>query len=191
MKKRTTFVGNGPFKLAEWKHDESFTMVKSDTYWDRDTVKLDKVTWAMVDDRNTDYQMFESNELDTAYVPAEMSEKLMGSDEVKVFDQAGLYFYRFNVNKEPFQNEKSEKRLRWPSISRKSSITSRKTVKNRHADLCLRESKGRTARIFARKAAICSNITPMKRNSRRKRHEGGKLRKGARRYLDIQHKTGA
>ncbi len=40
-------------------------MVKSDTYWDRDTVKLDKVTWAMVDDRNTDYQMFESNELDT------------------------------------------------------------------------------------------------------------------------------
>lgn len=87
-----TFVGNGPFKLAEWKHDESFTMVKSDTYWDRDTVKLDKVTWAMVDDRNTDYQMFESNELDTAYVPAEMSEKLMGSDEVKVFDQAGLYF---------------------------------------------------------------------------------------------------
>lgn len=72
-------------------------------------MKLDKVTWAMVDDRNTDYQMFESNELDTAYVPAEMSEKLMGSDEVKVFDQAGLYFYRFNVNKEPFQNEKIRK----------------------------------------------------------------------------------
>ncbi|MCY7801075.1 peptide ABC transporter substrate-binding protein [Bacillus haynesii] len=104
-----TFVGNGPFKLTEWKHDESFTMVKSDTYWDRDTVKLDKVIWAMVDDRNTDYQMFESNELDTAYVPAEMSEKLMGADEVKVFDQAGLYYYRFNVNKEPFQNEKIRK----------------------------------------------------------------------------------
>ncbi|WP_307894086.1 peptide ABC transporter substrate-binding protein [Bacillus swezeyi] len=101
-----TFVGNGPFKLTEWKHDESLTMEKSDTYWDQDTVKLDQVTWAMVDDRNTDYQMFQSNELDTSYVPAEMSEKLMGSDQVKVFEQAGIYFYRFNVNMEPFQNEK-------------------------------------------------------------------------------------
>ncbi|WFA06621.1 peptide ABC transporter substrate-binding protein [Bacillus sp. HSf4] len=104
-----TFVGNGPFKLTEWKHDESFTMVKSDTYWDKDAVKLDKVTWAMVDDRNTDYQMFESNELDTSYVPAEMSEKLRGSDQVKVFEQAGLYFYRFNVNMEPFKNENIRK----------------------------------------------------------------------------------
>ncbi|KAA6453172.1 peptide ABC transporter substrate-binding protein [Bacillus swezeyi] len=101
-----TFVGNGPFKLTEWKHDESLTMEKSDTYWDQDTVKLDQVTWAMVDDRNTDYQMFQANELDTSYVPAEMSEKLMGSDQVKVFEQAGIYFYRFNVNMEPFQNEK-------------------------------------------------------------------------------------
>ncbi|MCZ0073358.1 peptide ABC transporter substrate-binding protein [Bacillus sonorensis] len=104
-----TFVGNGPFKLTEWKHDESLAMEKSDTYWDKKTVKLDKVTWAMVNDRNTDYQMFQSGELDTAYVPAEMSEKLMGSDEVKVFDQAGLYFYRFNVKMEPFQNENIRK----------------------------------------------------------------------------------
>ncbi|MDA7026172.1 peptide ABC transporter substrate-binding protein [Bacillus sp. CLL-7-23] len=105
----STFVGNGPFKLTEWKHDESLTMEKSDTYWDENTVKLDKVTWAMVDDRNTDYQMFQSNELDTSFVPAEMSEKLMSSKQVKVFDQAGLYFYRFNVKMEPFQNEKLRK----------------------------------------------------------------------------------
>ncbi|NPC92269.1 peptide ABC transporter substrate-binding protein [Bacillus sp. WMMC1349] len=105
----STFVGNGPFKLTEWKHDESFTMEKSDTYWDKDTVKLDKVTWAMVDDRNTDYQMFQANELDTSFVPAEMSEKLMSSKQVKLFDQAGLYFYRFNVKMEPFQNEKIRK----------------------------------------------------------------------------------
>lgn len=58
-----TFVGNGPFKLTEWKHDDSITMEKSDTYWDKDTVKLDKVKWAMVSDRNTDYQMFQSGNL--------------------------------------------------------------------------------------------------------------------------------
>lgn len=104
-----TFVGNGPFKLTEWKHDDSITMEKSDTYWDKDTVKLDKVKWAMVSDRNTDYQMFQSGELDTAYVPAELSDQLLDQDNVNIIDQAGLYFYRFNVNMEPFQNENIRK----------------------------------------------------------------------------------
>ncbi len=104
-----TFVGNGPFKLTEWKHDDSITMEKSDTYWDKDTVKLDKVKWAMVSDRNTDYQMFQSGELDTAYVPAELSDQPLDQDNVSIVDQAGLYFYRFNVNMEPFQNENIRK----------------------------------------------------------------------------------
>ncbi|MEC2287568.1 peptide ABC transporter substrate-binding protein [Bacillus velezensis] len=104
-----TFVGNGPFKLTEWKHDDSMTMVKNETYWDKKTVKLDKVTWAMVSDRNTDYQMFQSGDLDTAFVPAELSEQLMGGKNVRTWDQAGLYFYRFNVKMEPFQNEKIRK----------------------------------------------------------------------------------
>ncbi|WP_340640521.1 peptide ABC transporter substrate-binding protein [Bacillus atrophaeus] len=101
----STFVGNGPFKLTGWKHDDNMTMEKSDTYWDKDSVKLDKVKWAMVDDRNTDYQMFQSDELDSAYVPAELSEQLLDQDNVHITDQAGLYFYRFNVNMEPFQNK--------------------------------------------------------------------------------------
>ncbi|MGG3573187.1 peptide ABC transporter substrate-binding protein [Bacillus gobiensis] len=104
-----SFVGNGPFKLTEWKHNESIKMAKSDTYWDKDTVKLDEVTWAMVDDENTDYQMFQNGELDTASVPAEMAEQLLKQDNVKVDDQAGLYYYRFNVKLEPFQNEKIRK----------------------------------------------------------------------------------
>lgn len=105
----STFVGNGPFKLTGWKHDDNMTMEKSDTYWDKDSVKLDKVKWAMVDDRNTDYQMFQSDELDSAYVPAELSEQLLDQDNVHITDQAGLYFYRFNVNMEPFQNKNIRK----------------------------------------------------------------------------------
>ncbi|MEC0767591.1 peptide ABC transporter substrate-binding protein [Bacillus atrophaeus] len=105
----STFVGNGPFKLTGWKHDDNMTMEKSDTYWDKGSVKLDKVKWAMVDDRNTDYQMFQSDELDSAYVPAELSEQLLDQDNVHITDQAGLYFYRFNVNMEPFQNKNIRK----------------------------------------------------------------------------------
>lgn len=104
-----SFVANGPFKLAEWNHDSDFTMVKNDQYWDVKNVKLDKVHWAMVADTNTEYQMFTTGELDTSDVPAELADKLFKEGDVKVEDQAGQYFYRFNVTMEPFQNENIRK----------------------------------------------------------------------------------
>ncbi|WP_312470098.1 peptide ABC transporter substrate-binding protein [Neobacillus sp.] len=105
----STFVANGPFKLADWKHDSEFTMVKNDKYWDAKNVKVDKVHWAMVDDPNTEYQMYTTGELDTSPVPAELADKLFKEGDVKVEDQAGEYFYRFNLTKEPFQNENIRK----------------------------------------------------------------------------------
>ncbi|MCG3087628.1 peptide ABC transporter substrate-binding protein [Sporosarcina cyprini] len=101
-----TFVGNGPFKLTSWDHDVSFEFEKNENYWDADAVKLDKVHWAMVNDSNTEYQMYQSGELDLSGVPSELAEQLKDSDELVVEDQAGLYFYRFNTSMEPFTNAK-------------------------------------------------------------------------------------
>ncbi|WP_144512600.1 peptide ABC transporter substrate-binding protein [Bacillus sp. FJAT-22090] len=101
-----SFVGNGPFKLAAWEHDVSFTFEKNENYWDADAVKLDKVEWAMINDSNTEYQMYQTGELDTSGVPSELAEGLMNDPELKNEDQAGLYFYRFNVSMEPFTNKK-------------------------------------------------------------------------------------
>lgn len=104
-----SFVGNGPFQLATWEHDVKMVFEKNAEYWDAETVKLDKVEWAMVNDSNTEYQMYQANELDVSDVPAELSEQLIDSDEVSVQDQAGTYFYRFNTTMEPFTNAKIRK----------------------------------------------------------------------------------
>ncbi|MEK4148672.1 peptide ABC transporter substrate-binding protein [Robertmurraya sp. FSL W8-0741] len=104
-----TFVGNGPFKLTEWQHDSHLVMERNEQYWDAETVKVDKIHWAMVDDSNTEYQMYQSGELDSSDVPAELSEKLFEEGEVDIVDQAGLYFFRFNVSQEPFQNKNIRK----------------------------------------------------------------------------------
>lgn len=101
-----TFVSNGPFKLAEWKHEEEMVFEKNDQYWDAAAVKLDKVHFAMVNESNTQYSMFQSGELDTASIPAELSDELIDGDNVYIGEQGGLEFYRFNVEKEPFQNKK-------------------------------------------------------------------------------------
>ncbi len=101
-----SFVGNGPFKLTKWEHDASFTFEKNEHYWDAGTVKLDRVEWAMINDSNTEYQMYKTGELDVSGVPGEMADQLMNNPELKIDDQAGLYFYRFNVSEEPFTNKK-------------------------------------------------------------------------------------
>ena len=106
-----SFVGNGPFKLASWNHDENFTFEKNEEYWDAESVKLDGVEWEMVNDENTEYQMYESGDLDVSDVPAELSEQLMDSPDLTVLDQAGTYFYRYNVEAEPFNNKKVRQAL--------------------------------------------------------------------------------
>ncbi|AOV06424.1 peptide ABC transporter substrate-binding protein [Lysinibacillus sphaericus] len=104
-----TFVGNGPFKLVEWDHDVSFAFEKNEHYWDADVVNLDRIEWAMVIDSTTEYQMYEAGELDVSGVPAELAEQLADSNELRIDDQAGLYFFRFNTSMEPFTNKKIRK----------------------------------------------------------------------------------
>ncbi|WP_173917203.1 peptide ABC transporter substrate-binding protein [Halobacillus sp. Marseille-Q1614] len=106
-----TFVGNGPFTLAEWEHDKEMVLEKNEEYWDADTVQLEQVKFAMVNDPNTEYQMYESGDLDNSEIPADLADQLLDSEDVTIQDQAGNQFYRFNVNEEPFQNEKIRKAL--------------------------------------------------------------------------------
>lgn len=101
-----SFVGNGPFKLDSWSHNEEMVFVKNEHYWDAGVVKLDKVQFVMVNDSNTQYQMFESGELDTASIPPELSDQLIDGDNVFIGPYGGLEFFRFNLEMEPFQNKK-------------------------------------------------------------------------------------
>ncbi|MFX3617115.1 MAG: peptide ABC transporter substrate-binding protein [Sporolactobacillus sp.] len=99
-----TFVGNGPFTLASWKHDSNMVFKKSKTYWDKKSVKLDQVDWAMVNDSNTEYQMYKSGQLDTASVPPDLSNQLFKAGKVQVSPQAGTFFMSMNVKMKPFNN---------------------------------------------------------------------------------------
>ncbi|SHG69535.1 peptide ABC transporter substrate-binding protein [Ornithinibacillus halophilus] len=104
-----TFVSNGPFILEKWKHNSHMIFAKNDQYWDKDTVQIDIVHWAMVEDTNTEYQMFQTGDLDMTSIPSEIADQLIEDKNVVIEEQAGLSFFRFNVTMEPFQNEKIRK----------------------------------------------------------------------------------
>lgn len=101
-----TFVANGPFQLESWEHDDEMVFVKNEEYWDADEVELDQINFAMVNDTNTQYQMYQSGELDTASIPPELSDELIDDEHTFIGDQGGLEFFRFNITEEPFQNKK-------------------------------------------------------------------------------------
>ncbi|OEH55989.1 MULTISPECIES: peptide ABC transporter substrate-binding protein [Oceanobacillus] len=117
-----SFVANGPFLLESWDHDSEMVFAKNTEYWDADAVNLDKIHFAMVNDTNTQYQMFETGELDTASIPPEMSDELIDGDNVFIGDYGGLEFFRFNITEEPFQNKNIRKAFAY-AINREDIAT--------------------------------------------------------------------
>jgi oligopeptide transport system substrate-binding protein len=101
----TNFVTNGPFKLTEWSHNEKMIFVNSPTYWDKDKVKLTKITYFMVEDETTALSMFQSGQLDaSSTVPVSELPKLVTSGDAQILPYLGTYYYMFNVTKKPFDD---------------------------------------------------------------------------------------
>jgi oligopeptide transport system substrate-binding protein len=101
----TNFVTNGPFKLTEWSHNEKMIFVNSPTYWDKDKVKLTKITYFMVEDETTALSMFQSGQLDaSSTVPVSELPKLVTSGDAQILPYLGTYYYMFNVTKKPFSD---------------------------------------------------------------------------------------
>jgi oligopeptide transport system substrate-binding protein len=107
-----TYVTNGPFKLIEWSHNEKMVFVKNPTYWDRDKVKLTKITYYMVEDESTALAMFQSGQLDAARdVPISELPKLVASGDAQILPYLGTYYYLVNVTKKPFSDVRVRKAL--------------------------------------------------------------------------------
>lgn len=103
-----TVVSNGPFILKEWKHNDLMRVVKNPSYWDATHVKLKEIHLVMVAEE-TELKMFEKGELDWAGSPLSVLPvgslaqlKKIGNLQVKPF--LATYFFRTNVESEPFEH---------------------------------------------------------------------------------------
>jgi len=106
----STYVTNGPFKLESYTVQDEVILVKNDTYWDKDAVQLDRVEYILIEDDNTALDMFETGELDwvgspLGSIPGDAIVPLLDEGRLQTQDRAHMTAVRFNVEKEPFQNE--------------------------------------------------------------------------------------
>lgn len=117
------YTSNGPFKMTTWDHSNKIVLEKNDTYWDKDTVKLEKIEMYMVNDNNTELSMFENGELDwagmpTGQLPVEAIPQLKDSGKLNIQAIAGTYWYKFNTEQKPLDNVNIRKALAY-AINRK------------------------------------------------------------------------
>ena len=100
-------VSNGPFKMEGWKQNAQVTLAKSENYWDKDAVKLDKVIYYPIENQNTDLSRYRAGEVDMTYeIPNDQIKMLRDKfkDELKISSYLGTYYYGFNLTRPPFKD---------------------------------------------------------------------------------------
>lgn len=104
----TTFIGNGPFKLTEWKHNEKMVFERNDNY--RTPAKLKKWTKVMINEGAVAFAAYRNNELDAVGVAAEDLRTVDSDADLKaqLRDVPGscTFYYGFNTQKAPFTDAK-------------------------------------------------------------------------------------
>jgi len=103
-----TFIGNGPFILSEWKHNEKMVYTRNPNY--RTPAKLAKWTKVMINESAVAFAAYRNNELDAVGVGAEQLRTIEGDADLKAqtVDVGGscTIYVGFNTVKAPFDDAK-------------------------------------------------------------------------------------
>jgi len=107
-------VGNGAFVLDEWLLNRRITVKKSDTYWDRDNVKLSGVVFYPTENASTEERMFRVGQLHvTGTVPIDKVPVYRTMENTPYVNAPflGTYYYLLNINEPPLDDVRVRKAL--------------------------------------------------------------------------------
>ncbi|MCE4955737.1 peptide ABC transporter substrate-binding protein [Macrococcoides caseolyticum] len=90
---------NGPFTLSEWKTEDKFTLKKNDKYYDKDKVKLEKITYKVLKDANSGVNLYTTDKVDRVGIPAEFIDKYKEDKNYSTELDASTFFIRINQTK--------------------------------------------------------------------------------------------
>lgn len=109
-------VGNGPFVLKSWEINKSIELVKSETYWDKDAVKLNAAHFLPIEDQQAEERAFRSGQIHLTNTPQMDIEKIQfykreNPDVLRIVPTYASYYYEFNVNRKPLDDPRVRKAI--------------------------------------------------------------------------------
>lgn len=101
-----TYIGNGPYKIAEWVPSSHITMVKNENYWNVDSLAgPDTLQFTLMEDDAAQLTAFQSGELDFIdAVPNDEIDALSSTPEFHKEGQIGTYYVSYNTQAAPFDD---------------------------------------------------------------------------------------
>ncbi|WP_237068328.1 peptide ABC transporter substrate-binding protein [Microbulbifer guangxiensis] len=99
-----SYVGNGPFVLAEWSVNEKVVLSRNRHYWDNANVRLENVTFLPITSDKVELDRYRAGEVDvTSGIPDAALPELMrqASNEVVVHPRLTTLGIEFNTHKPP------------------------------------------------------------------------------------------
>lgn len=101
-----TYIGNGPYKIAEWVPSSHITMVKNENYWNVDSLAgPDTLQFTLMEDDAAQLTAFQSGELDFIdTVPNDEIDALSSTPEFYKEGQIGTYYVSYNTQAAPFDD---------------------------------------------------------------------------------------
>lgn len=105
-------VGNGYFTLKEWRPNQFIRLAKSETYWDRENVKLKEVFFYPIESEDAEERSFRSGQLHvTSTMPITKIATYKDSPYYHPHVLLGTYAYYFNVNVKPLDDARVRRAL--------------------------------------------------------------------------------
>jgi oligopeptide transport system substrate-binding protein len=110
------YISNGPFQLETWRHNSKITLSKNPSYWDRASVRLERVEAVMMSDERSELYMLERGELDWAGTPM----SVISYDALPSLRRRGLvqsvpigatYWYKINTRHPLLKNRRIRQAL--------------------------------------------------------------------------------
>ncbi len=100
-------VANGPFRLAVWRVNDKIRLVRSETYWNKDAIKLRVIDALPVENYNTALNLYLTGDVDwTGTYPTSIVGTLKDRPDFKRNSGMVVYYYRFNCTKKPFNDRR-------------------------------------------------------------------------------------
>ncbi|WJQ01013.1 peptide ABC transporter substrate-binding protein [Geobacillus stearothermophilus] len=106
-----TTLYNGPFVLSEWKHEQGWTYAKNPNYWDKDTVKLEKINVKVVKETATMVNLYDTKKADRVILSAEFVDKYKNDKNFHTYLEPSIFWLRMNTKKEPLNNVNARKAI--------------------------------------------------------------------------------
>lgn len=97
---------NGPYELTEWVHEDHMSLVKSETYFGADSIRIPKLKLVMIGDSNTRLNAFLGGELDMANLFSDQIEQVssQSTDAVDSYIDGGAWYFDFNTKNRYLSN---------------------------------------------------------------------------------------